>query len=290
MSDYTLPAETRMGLVALRIRHLEPALALYQQTLGFSSLVHDDKHATLFAGNLPLLELEANPNAVRAGRHSGLYHYAIRVPDRPALGAVLERIIRNQVRVHGFSDHGVSEAIYLPDSDGIGIEIYRDRPRETWYDAAGNLRMDTAPLDIEDLLAQRNGSAPHLPEGTVIGHVHLHVAYLRPAVEFYRTLGFDLVGYYGDSAAFVSAGGYHHHIGMNTWAGEGVEPPPAEAIGLRHFTIELPDEEALTAFTHNLEKQDIPYEAEKDSLWLDDPSRNRIRVTCTSPTTSKDYL
>ncbi len=209
-----------------------------------------------------------------------MYHFAILVPSRRALAQSLRRIAETQVPVQGFSDHLVSEAIYLPDPDENGIEIYRDRPRNEWYDARGNLQMATEPLDLNNLIKELDGHAEPwqgFDPATKLGHMHLHVANIAPAEKFYiDVLGFDLMARYGPSASFTSAGGYHHHIGFNTWAGVGVPPPPPDAIGLREFVVRLPHADALSQVIDRVKQAGIRIEETEEGFRVHDPSQNGI--------------
>ena len=197
------------------------------------------------ASDTPVVELVGDPDAPPRPRGtSGLFHLAILVPGRPDLARALQRVAEAGWRLTGASDHLVSEALYLSDPEGNGIELYRDRPREQWPVRDGVLQMDTLPLDLDGVLGElrREDASAGMPPGTRIGHVHLNVGDLAAAEAFYSgALGFDVTvrGYPG--ALFVSAGGYHHHLGLNTWAGEGVPPPPSGSRGLREFEIVLPN-------------------------------------------------
>jgi catechol 2,3-dioxygenase len=186
-------------------------------------------------------------------------------------------------RVDGASDHLVSEAIYLPDPDGNGIEIYRDRPRSAWEYQNGVLKMDTAPFDYYGVLAElENDPSPWagLHPDTVLGHMHLHVADLPQAVAFYeKALGFDLVLVFQGAAAFLSAGGYHHHLAVNTWNGVGAPPPPPDAVGLRYFVIQLPSRGEQARLLARLKEAAVPYEERQDDLIVRDPSHNSLVFT-----------
>jgi catechol 2,3-dioxygenase len=212
-----------------------------------------------------------------------LYHFAIKVPTRLDLALSLQRIFNTNTVVQGFADHLVSEAIYLPDPDGIGIEIYRDRPREEWLYENGHLKMGTDPLDLDGLFGELSDQPDNwfgLDPGTTIGHMHLHVAQLDLAESFYHEiLGFDLVLRYGASASFLAASGYHHHIGINTWAGVGAPPPPANSSGLHWFRIELPDEEALQQVISRIEEAGIDLADTGRGHLIRDPSSNGILLT-----------
>jgi catechol 2,3-dioxygenase len=208
---------------------------------------------------------------------TGLYHFAILVPSRAHLARALRRLVDARTRLQGAADHGVSEAIYLADPDGNGIEIYRDRPRPEWPMTDGQLHMGVDPLDLEALLDESDDRSSALGPGTVVGHVHLHVADLAAARRFYvDVLGFAVMQRYGPSALFVSAGGYHHHIGLNTWAGVGAPPPPPGAVGLRHFVVSLPNASALEEVGARLREAAIPVETDGETILTKDPSANAI--------------
>jgi catechol 2,3-dioxygenase len=241
-----LPPETRMGPVELTVSDLERSLDYYRRAIGLSVLDQEDGRASL-GGDSELLVLDELPGAQPAPRNTGLFHFALLVPERGELARWLAHALREQVPLTGASDHFVSEAIYLRDPDAHGIEIYADRPREMWEGQVG--RMTTEPLDLENLLGELDDSQgaefDALPGGTVMGHVHLQVAEIPETVRFYRdVLGFDLTVAIGSQAAFLSAGGYHHHVGANTWQSAGAPPPPEGSAALRRATIVFPDAES----------------------------------------------
>ncbi len=237
-----LPADAHIGRVRLTVRDLERSLLFYRDVLGFRESRRDPGHSQLNAGDGVLLELHENTAAApKPRRTSGLYHFAILVPSRAALGRSLRRLAGKQWPMTGASDHLVSEALYLNDPDGLGIEIYRDRPRSEWSIHDGQVAMATDPLDLQSIHDEPGADIPWngLDGGTTIGHVHLHVPHLDAAEAFYcGRIGFEptVRGYPG--ALFVAAGGYHHHLGLNTWMGIGAPPPPEHAVGLRSFTVE----------------------------------------------------
>ena len=246
MKTFSIHPDTMMGPVHLTITDLSRAVEFYQSVIGLQLLHRSDDLAWMGAGgDSPLLVLTENPDAQpKQPRTTGLYHLALLVPSRLDLARSLQHLTESSCPLQGLSDHLVSEALYLSDPDGNGIEIYADRPRDSWRTRNGQLELSTVPLNVDDLLmelGQQDAAWSGLPTETRIGHVHLHVSDLGQAEAFYRDLlGFDVVSRYGPSASFVSAGGYHHHIGMNTWAGVGVPSPPADGVGLRFFTIQLP--------------------------------------------------
>jgi catechol 2,3-dioxygenase len=284
-----------IGEVHLTISDLDRSLRFYQTHLGFTVHQRGDGNARLGAGGPDLLVLWQSEAAARVRGTTGLYHFAILVPSRADLARALRRLVDTDTVMQGAADHGVSEALYLADPDGNGIEVYRDRPRAEWPYAGGALAMGADPLDLDTLLAESSGlpdqSSPlslrataggdnaGLAAGTTIGHVHLHVSRLPEAEHFYvNVLGFALTQRYGRSALFVSAGGYHHHIGLNTWAGVGVPPPPAGAIGLRHFTARLPDADAVSAVVDRLRAASVPFEATGDGVHIHDPAGNAMML------------
>jgi catechol 2,3-dioxygenase len=268
-----------IGAVELTISDLERSLNFYQSRLGFVVHRRDERVAWLGAGGADLVVLSQSRDAPRVRGTAGLYHFAILTPSRADLGAALRRLAETDTVLQGAADHGVSEAIYLADPDGNGIEIYRDRPRVEWPFVGDRLRMGADPLDLDGLLSEaEGGSGASLARGTVIGHVHLHVSRLDEAERFYvDILGFDLMQRYGPSALFVSAGGYHHHIGLNTWAGVGAPPPPAGAIGLRFFVVELPHTESFSAVVERLDAAHVPVDAIDKSILARDPAGNSVK-------------
>jgi catechol 2,3-dioxygenase len=273
---------TTIGAVHLTVSDLRRSVRFYETHLGFAVHRRDDRTARLGAGGPDLLILSQCEAAPRVRGTTGLYHFAILVPSRDDLARSLRRLVATDTIMQGAADHGVSEALYLADDDGIGIEIYRDRSREEWPIVGGQLRMGADPIDLEALLAEagRADSAAGLPPGTVMGHVHLHVSRLEEAHAFYvEILGFELMQRYGPSALFVAAGGYHHHVGLNTWAGVGAPPPPPGAIGLRHFVVTLPDEAARDAVLGRLLAAGLAPEPVEGGLLIHDPAKNAILLT-----------
>lgn len=217
-----LPADTRLGAVTLQVADLERSLAFYEGLLGLKLLAREAGRARLGAGDgAPLITLCERPGARPVPRRGrlGLYHAALLLPDRPSLGRFLRHVGAAGVRV-GMADHLFSEALYLTDPDGLGIEVYADRPRSLWPRENGELVSDSLPLDVNGLL-EVAGGAPYrgMPAGTVVGHVHFYVDSLPQAATFYQhVLGFEPTLSSFPGALFVSAGGYHHHVGLNTWA------------------------------------------------------------------------
>jgi catechol 2,3-dioxygenase len=246
-----LPPETAVGRAALIVNDLDSVSEFYRDVVGLAVQACEGGRATLGAGGDPLLELTADPGAPdRPGRSAGLFHTAFRVPSRAALGDALARI-EGRWELTGASDHHVSEALYLDDPEGNGVEVYRDRPREEWpTDERGRVEMDTLPLDLEALAADA-GDEPSAPPGTDVGHVHLEVSDVAAARRFYvGTLGMNVRQEWGPDALFVAAGDYHHHVGLNTWNRRS-EPPAGR--GLDWFELLLPDEASLAAARERFE-------------------------------------
>ena len=274
--------QTQIGLVSLTVADFGRSLSYYEQNIGLSLLHQEGNVAVLGTGKRPLLELVEQPGAKLSRGTTGLYHFALLVPSRLELAKTFKHLVDTETPLGGFSDHSVSEAIYLSDPDGNGIEIYRDRPQKEWPRQNGRLQMNTLPLDLQSLIGELNGRSPQwagLHPNTKMGHIHLHVRDLDEAEDFYSNiLGFERIMRYGTAAGFVSAGGYHHHIGLNTWAGKDAPPPPQGAVGLRHYHIILPAQAALDTVASRLHAHDIPVEPRDNGLFLRDPSQNGIML------------
>ena len=261
MSADLLAPSTTVGPVHLTVSDLDRSLRYYREAIGLEALERTAGRASLGAGGRELLVLTEAPGARPVQGATGLYHFALLVPERVDLARWLAHAARDRVRLAGLSEHFVSEALYLSDPDGHGIEIYRDRPRDVWEGQVGS-RLTTAPLDVDDLLGELDNPAAEpfdgLPGGTRMGHVHLKVASIPDALRFYRdALGFGLMAQLGGQAAFLSAGGYHHHIGANTWESAGGAPAPPGSAALRHATIVFPDTAERERAVHRLEHAGI---------------------------------
>lgn len=229
---------SRVGVVTLRVTKLEEALKFYTEIIGLTVLHTDKNIASLGVGDTVLVKLVGGAEQKRERGTTGLYHFAILVPTRADLGTVLKHIVDSNYPLQGGADHIFSEAVYLQDPDGNGIEIYRDRPKEKWkVDAKGEFPLVSDQLDTEAILSEAKSWAG-LPLGTTIGHIHLHVDDLEAAEAFYiGEIGLDKTIHIPKQALFVAAGGYHHHIGLNTWAGQGASRPSEYAAGLIEFEI-----------------------------------------------------
>jgi catechol 2,3-dioxygenase len=269
---------TRVGAVHLTVSNMERSLGYYESVIGLSVRERAGDRAVLGAGGEDLLVLVERPGAQLARGYCGLYHFALLLPHRVELARWLAHAARDRVALAGLADHYVSEAIYLSDPDGHGIEIYWDRPRAVWEGRVAE-RMTTLPLDTSSLFAELPDPASELfeslPSGTVMGHVHLCVSHIPQTIAFYRdVIGFALMASLGGQAAFLSAGGYHHHLGANTWESAGAGQPPVEAAALRRATLVLPnalERDRLAARAADAGEEPV---AVDDSLLVHDPSGN----------------
>jgi catechol 2,3-dioxygenase len=273
---------TRLGLVRLQIADLPRSLDYYQQTLGFQLLDHGAESATLGTSDgTPLVQLAARAGARAAPAQGrlGLYHFAILLPSRAALGSFIRHLTERGARF-GASDHLVSEALYLRDPDGLGIEVYADRPRSAWRKEAGQIAMDTAPLDLDSVVRASAGERwTGMPNGTQVGHVHLHVGDLATASSFYHAaLGLDRTVWSYPGALFLAAGGYHHHLGLNTWAGPGAANPGEDDARLLEWTIVLPSVSQVQETAARLERTPHPVERDSHGIRATDPWGTRFRV------------
>jgi catechol 2,3-dioxygenase len=277
-----LADDTRLGAAHLIVTDLDRSIAYYEQAIGLQLHRREGTVAALGTGAEDVLVLHENRDARRAGRHAGLYHVALLYPSREELARVALRLAVTRVPIQGASDHGTHEAIYLPDPDGNGLELAADFPRDRWPDISGpeGYGGGPAPLDLEGLLAAVAGEepTPHAAPGLTVGHVHLHVGDLAAATAFYRDgLGFEVMTDLG-SAVFLSAGGYHHHVGANVWRGVGVPAAPADAVGLRHWTLVADGAGELAAIRERLLAIGAPVEAQDGGVLTRDPSGTAVLI------------
>lgn len=272
---------TEIGVVALTVADLDRAIKFYTEAIGFAVLVRSGRDATLGAAGTPVLLLHEQRGILpwMVDASTGLYHFAILVPSRPDLGCWLRHYLTTNYPPPGQGDHIVSEAFYLRDPDGHGIEVYRDRPREGWVWENGRVKMGGGPIDIRSMLAEGDAVGEHwsgMSAGTRLGHIHLQVGDIAEAERFYHEiLGFDVVAQM-DTALFVSAGGYHHHLGMNTWHSQGAAPAPDDTATLRFFTITLPNDQARVDVAARLAAADIPYQETVSTIAVRDPWQNTV--------------
>ena len=282
-AGFRLPDSTSVGPVKLQVGDLARSLDFYEHILGLrvkdrtaagAALAPNGDDSTL----VELVEFAGGKPRPRGGR-LGLYHFAILLPDRPALGRFVQHLGTTNVRV-GSSDHLVSEALYLHDPDNLGIEVYADRPRTAWRRSGRELMMATDPLDMPGLIATA-GDKPWsgMPPGTTMGHVHLHIGDIAAGSAFYSgALGFDKTVWHYPGALFLAAGGYHHHLGTNTWAGPTASPPSGSEARLLEWTIRVPDESTLAAARESLERAGYPAERNEMSISTRDPWGTPLRV------------
>ena len=283
----SLHPAVEVGTVTLKVANLERSLTFYTQVIGLEVFKQDGHTAVLGAGNRSILLLEEVAGATRLARNvTGLYHAAILFPTRHSLAIKVQQLARMNYPF-GYGDHLVSEAFYLDDPDGNGLELYQDRPRSTWKWNGGSVRMASDPIDFDSLFAEIKENDPALnnpaaPAGTKLGHMHLRVGNISKARAFYHdVLGFDMVAAM-PTALFMSAGGYHHHIGMNVWESNGGRPTPENSAGLREFSISLPDQAELDRLTHQIEAAGIAVEHSGDSALVIDPFQTRIKLVLAS--------
>jgi catechol 2,3-dioxygenase len=279
---YRLAADTRVGTVRLQVADLARSLAWYRQVLGLELLGRTERTAALGApgSTTPLVELHERPGAAPVPRRGrlGLYHFAILLPERAALGRFVRHLSEIGERA-GMSDHFVSEAIYLTDPDGLGIEVYADRPRSAWRQEDRQLAMTTVALDVEDVLDAAGGSRwAGMPEGTVIGHVHLFVGDLDRAAAFYHAgLGLDKIVWSYPGALFMAAGGYHHHLGTNTWAA-GAAPAGPDDARLLEWELVVPTAADAAGALASLERAGASVDRSGDAGVVRDPWGTALRV------------
>jgi catechol 2,3-dioxygenase len=292
-TDFSIHPATKMGHVALTVANLENQILFYTQVLGFKLHWRDGNRAGLGAGGADLLRLTEEPNLKRYRGTTGLYHFAVLFPNRRELARAMARLFAYKYENYP-TDHIMTKTTYLDDPEGNGIELYAESPEDgTWSlangeyitrRADGSLSNGREPLDVKALfehLQEDDQLDQSVPAETRVGHVHLHVRNIEEAVDFYHgIIGFDVMGIAkAFRMGFVSAGGYHHHLGLNTWQGEGAPPPPADAAGLRYFTIELPNQEALDQVIERIDAAGIPSNRTEDGLLIHDPSENNVMIS-----------
>ncbi|MFE3973508.1 MULTISPECIES: VOC family protein [unclassified Peribacillus] len=279
MENFHQKPVTFVGEVSINVLDLKNAITFYQDIIGLQVLKKTERQAVLTTdGKTPLLTLEQPADVIpKEGRTTGLYHFALLLPTRAALSIFLRHLLQTKYPF-GAADHEVSEALYITDPDGNGIEVYSDRPSTDWRWADGEVAMGTDPLDGNDLLKESNGEWSALPAGTLMGHIHLHVSDLRKTEEFYmQGLGFTVVTRY-EGALFTSTGGYHHHIGLNTWNGVGAPAPQENSVGLNWYTLVFADEEARNKVMEQLKEIGAVVTEKEEFFSVTDPSGNEIHL------------
>lgn len=287
---FSIHPATGIGHVSLTVANLENQILFYEKALGFKVHWREENRAGLGAGGADLLVMTEQPNLKKYRGVTGLYHFAVVFPNRRELAIAMARLFALKIR-NAPTDHVMTKTTYLDDPEGNGIELYCESPEDgSWVFKDGNYEARWSDgrwsdgreaLDVDALfshLKEDDRLDVSIPDGTRMGHIHLHVSDIPEAVDFYHgVLGFDIMGMSkGIGMAFVSAGGYHHHIGLNTWVGRGAPPPPSDAVGLRHFSVDFPNQSALDDVLARIEKAGIPYNQTDDGILLQDPSQNGV--------------
>ena len=269
-----------IGTITLRVSNLERSRQFYEKILGFQPLeLTPGKVLLADESKQPLLELVELPGVAPQPRGAtGLYHVAILFPTRADLGRAFLRLVQAHWQI-GQGDHLVSEALYISDPDGNGLELYQDRPKSSWSWNDNTVKMASDPVDLRSLAEDGKTVEPWevLPAGTRIGHIHLQIGDVQEAKHFYHTiLGFNVTSDLLPGALFVSAGGYHHHIGLNTWQSRGGKPTPANCAGLQQYIVNIPTREGLREVKERLVAHQVPFEAQEDLIRVNDPWSNQI--------------
>ncbi|CAG9621802.1 VOC family protein [Sutcliffiella rhizosphaerae] len=282
MTNFHKAPATYVGEVLLNVQNLPRSVDFYKEVIGFQVLEQTAYKASFTVdGKTPILTVQQpNDVAPKQVRATGLYHFALLLPSRADLGSILKHFIDKKVRLQGASDHLVSEALYLADPDGNGIEIYSDRSASDWKWHGTEVEMASVALDAESILEEAAGKQwTKLPNDTKMGHIHLHVSDLKEAEEFYtKVLGFDVVTRYGGQALFISTERYHHHIGLNTWNGIGAPIPAPNSVGLEWYTLVYPTDKKRIAAVEALQAHHAPLEKINEAYFTQDPSGNRLKL------------
>lgn len=280
-TPFQIASETHIGLVALKVADLENMTNFYTQVIGLHILSQTTTQTSLgVLDGQPLLILEKIDHPLPLTRRTGLYHVAFLVPNRGALGEALRHYLTIDAPLVGASDHGYSEALYLTDPEGNGIEVYRDKPMSEWdIRENGEIHGITIEMDAQGVVAAATKEWQGFSEETIIGHVHLKVADLEKTETFFTdVLGFALKSNFGRQAKFFAAGTYHHHIGSNIWMGEHVPAMQEHDLGLSYFSFVVPSRQELERLRTQLTEKNIPYQHEKTALWLVDPNGITIKI------------
>lgn len=273
---------TNVNHIHLKVGQLTRSISFYKEKLGFYILKQTEHIAHLSTNEKDILITLEEIQSTNPLSHNktGLYHIALLFPTRKELANCLNHLLVTKYPLQGASDHLVSEAIYLADPDGNGIELYVDRPTEIWTKNNNTIEMATNHLDVQDLLAQKSESPfIKLSPETIIGHIHLQVANIADSERFYQLLGFNIVNRYGHQALFMSTGGYHHHIGLNTWRSKDASSTKHDEVGLKSFTIKYPNEETRKAVVDQLKVHHIIIENQDNGFTVKDPSDNLILLS-----------
>lgn len=267
--------------VTLKVSNLSRSIDFYTEIIGFRVLQQEEGRVTLTAdGQHVLITLVEVPNAQFVRGATGLYHFALLLPSRKDLGNLIQHFIQKNVQI-GAGDHDVSEALYLSDPDGNGIEMYIDRSTDTWkWDSNGQVYMTTDPVQFQSVLREADGTWSGLPIDTVMGHIHLSVRNLQESEDFYTSLlDYAVVSRYGGQALFISTGGYHHHIGLNTWHSEGAEALPKDAVGIQSYTVQLPDQDYAVNLKKRFVEQNMEIKEQENIFSIIEPNGIEVKFT-----------
>ncbi|WP_368634131.1 VOC family protein [Kurthia gibsonii] len=267
--------------VTLKVSNLSRSIDFYTEIIGFRVLQQEEGRVTLTAdGQHALITLVEVPNAQFVRGATGLYHFALLLPSRKDLGNLIQHFIQKNVQI-GAGDHDVSEALYLSDPDGNGIEMYIDRPADTWkWDLNGQVYMTTDPVQFQSVLREADGTWSGLPIDTVMGHIHLSVRNLQESEDFYTSLlDYAVVSRYGGQALFISTGGYHHHIGLNTWHSEGADALPKDAVGIQSYTVQLPDQDYAVNLKKRFVEQNMEIKEQENIFSIIEPNGIEVKFT-----------
>ncbi|GED20957.1 VOC family protein [Kurthia gibsonii] len=267
--------------VTLKVSNLSRSIDFYTEIIGFRVLQQEEGRVTLTAdGQHALITLVEVPNAQFVRGATGLYHFALLLPSRKDLGNLIQHFIQKNVQI-GAGDHDVSEALYLSDPDGNGIEMYIDRPADTWkWDSNGQVYMTTDPVQFQSVLREADGTWSGLPTDTVMGHIHLSVRNLQESEDFYTSLlDYAVVSRYGGQALFISTGGYHHHIGLNTWHSEGADALPKDAVGIQSYTVQLPDQDYAVQLKKRFVEQNMEIKEQENIFSIIEPNGIEAKFT-----------
>ncbi|HVN56081.1 MAG TPA: VOC family protein [Anaerolineaceae bacterium] len=288
MKDFYLPAETQIAYANLIVASMTRALSFYKDKLGLQVIHRQNGTAILSSSQSQpsaLILTEDREAEPKPPSTTGLYHVAIRFPNRAGLGRALQGLIQQGWRFIGAADHGVSEAIYTVDPDGNGLELYADKPRSVWPRKNGQIAMVSDPLDLNNLLNSAGDVRENAHPGIGVGHIHLQVGDLDRSRAFYRDLlGLEVTQEDFHGALFLAAGKYHHHIGLNIWAGKGAPRPPANSVGLKSFGLRVPDRTSRNLLADRVREAGLPVEEKQDplssqkSLLFHDPDGNGVEL------------
>lgn len=280
-ANFKIDSKTTIGKVVLKVANIEKVTAFYSEIIGLTVLGENGNTASLGVADQTLLELQKVDNPMPLARKTGLFHVAFLLPSRKDLGNILYHYLETQAPLQGASDHGYSEALYLTDPEGNGIEVYHDKPRSEWdIRSNGDIIGITIEMNAEGVLAAADRKSASFPEETTVGHVHLKVSDLLKTDDFYTNiLGLTRTSDFGAQAKFFAAGDYHHHIGSNIWMGNNIPAMEENDLGLAYYTFVVPNQTAFDQLKEQLNATATRFDAETNqSLSLNDPNGILIRI------------